>query len=180
MGREKVLFLMSYPGIIFPLSYAIYFHQTFINISNENNLYFHSLIKSFSVTTYLFIILLFFLYFFSSSVAGPFLYLFFSFMGYLVNLFNSSIIITFIQKLLRKSLEHNLKLFLFYGIAALISIIGHIRAEIINFDKYEIKVNQWKNEENKLKVKIAHLSDLHLCPIYGKNLVKKIVNKLTN
>ena len=57
MGREKVLFTMSYPGILFPLSYVLYFHQTFINNSNENNLYYNSLIKSFSITTYLFIIL---------------------------------------------------------------------------------------------------------------------------
>ena len=62
----------------------------------------------------------------------------------------------------------------------LISIIGHIRAEIIHFDKYEIKVKQWQNEENNIKVKLAHLSDLHLCPIYGKKLVEKIVKKLNN
>ena len=101
-------------------------------------------------------------------------------MGYLVNLFNSSIIMIIIQKIFSIYLEKNIKILLFYGIATLISIIGHIRAEIIHFDKYEIKVRQWQNEENNIKVKIAHLSDLHLCPIYGRKLVEKIVNKLNN
>ena len=180
MGREKVLFTMSYPGILFPLSYVLYFHKSFINNSEENNLYLHSLIKSFSTTTYLFIILFIFLYFFSASLAGPILYIFFSFMGYLVNLFNSSLILAIIEKIFRIYLSQNLKIFLFYGIAALISIIGHIRAEIIHFDKYEIKVKYWNNEGNDIKVKIAHLSDLHLCPIYGRKLVEKIVDKLNN
>ena len=180
MGREKVLFTMSYPGILIPLSYSLYFHQYFINNSNENNLYYNSLFKSFSVTSYIFIILFILLYFFSNSIGGPVLYLFFSFMGYLVNLFNSSIIMIIIQKIFSIYLEKNIKILLFYGIATLISIIGHIRAEIIHFDKYEIKVRQWQNEENNIKVKIAHLSDLHLCPIYGRKLVEKIVNKLNN
>ena len=180
MGREKILFTMSYPGILFPLSYALYFHKFFINNSEENILYLHSLIKSFSTTTYLFIILFILLYFFSASLAGPILYIFFSFMGYLVNLFNSSLILVIIEKIFRIYLNHNLKIFLFYGIATLISIIGHIRAEIIHFDKYEIKVKYWNNEGNDIKVKIAHLSDLHLCPIYGRKLVEKIVDKLNN
>ena len=180
MGREKVLFTMSYPGILFPLSYVLYFHQTFINNSNENNLYYNSLIKSFSITTYLFIILFIILYFFSTTFAGPILYLFFSFMGYLVNLFNSSIILIFFQKIFKIYFGNSIKIILFYGIAFLISIIGHIRAEIINFDKYEIKVKIWENVKNDLKVKIAHLSDLHLCPIYGKKLVEKIIEKLNN
>ena len=178
MGREKVLFTMSYPGILFPLSYAFYFHQSFINISNEKNLYYNSLIKSFSITTYLFIILFILLYFFSASLGCPILYIFFSFMGFLVNLFNSSIIMIILQKIFNINLENNYKFFLYYGIAILISIIGHIRAEIIHFDKYEIKVKQWQKYEEDIKVKIAHLSDLHLCPIYGRKLVEKVVNKL--
>ena len=178
MGREKVLFTMSYPGILFPLSYAFYFHQSFINISNEKNLYYNSLIKSFSITTYLFIILFILLYFFSASLGCPILYIFFSFMGFLVNLFNSSIIMIILQKIFNINLENNYKFFLYYGIAILISIIGHIRAEIIHFDKYEIKVKQWQKYEEEIKVKIAHLSDLHLCPIYGRKLVEKVVNKL--
>jgi predicted MPP superfamily phosphohydrolase len=101
-------------------------------------------------------------------------------MGYLVNLFNSSLILVILEKIFRIYLSHNLKIFLFYGIATLISIIGHIRAEIIHFDKYEIKVKYWNNEGNDIKVKIAHLSDLHLCPIYGRKLVEKIVDKLNN
>ena len=179
MGREKILFTMSYPGILIPLSYAIYFHKSFINNSTENNLYYNSLIKSFWTTTYLFIILIIILYFFSVSLSGLVLYIFFSFMGYLVNLFNSSIILIIIEKIFRIYLGNSLKPFLFYGIATLISIIGHIRAEIINFEKHEIKVKYWPYEE-KMKVKIAHLSDLHLCPIYGKKLVEKIVTKLNN
>ena len=178
MGREKVLFTMSYPGILFPLSYAFYFHQSFINISNEKNLYYNSLTKSFSITTYLFIILFILLYFFSASLGCPILYIFFSFMGFLVNLFNSSIIMIILQKIFNINLENNYKFFLYYGIAILISIIGHIRAEIIHFDKYEIKVKQWQKYEEDIKVKIAHLSDLHLCPIYGRKLVEKVVNKL--
>ena len=178
MGREKVLFTMSYPGILFPLSYALYFHQSFINISNEKNLYYNSLTKSFSITTYLFIILFILLYFFSASLGCPILYIFFSFMGFLVNLFNSSIIMIILQKIFNINLENNYKFFLYYGIAILISIIGHIRAEIIHFDKYEIKVKQWQKYEEDIKVKIAHLSDLHLCPIYGRKLVEKVVNKL--
>ena len=180
MGREKVLFSMSFPGIVFPLSYVLYFHQYFINNSNENSLYYNSLIKSFLITTYLFIILFLLLYFFSTSLGGPILYLFFSFMGYLVNLFNSSIILIFLQKIANIYFGNSLKIILFYGIAFLISIIGHIRAELIHFDKYKIKVKHWENEENDLKVKIAHLSDLHLCPIYGKKLVEKIVKILNN
>ena len=180
MGREKVLFTMSYPGILFPLSYVLYFHQYYICNLNENNLFYKSFIKSLSITTYIFILLFLLLYFFSVSIGKPILYLFFSFMGYLVNLFNSSIILIIIQKIFNIHLGNNLKLFLFYGIASLISIIGHIRAELIYFDKYEIKVEQWKNEKKNLKVKIAHLSDLHLCPIYGRKLVEKVVNKLNN
>ena len=178
MGREKVLFTMSYPGILIPLSYALYFHQSFINNSDEKNLMYNSFIKSFSITTYLFIILFILLYFFSISLGGPILYLFFSFMGLLVNLFNSSIIMIILQKIINVNLENNFKCFLYYGIGILISIIGHIRAEIVHFDKYEIKVKQWQKYEEDIKVKIAHLSDLHLCPIYGKKLVEKIVNKL--
>ena len=101
-------------------------------------------------------------------------------MGYLVNLFNSSIFLIFFQKIFKIYFGNSIKIILFYGIAFLISIIGHIRAEIINFDKYEIKVKIWKNDKNDLKVKIAHLSDLHLCPIYGKKLVEKIIEKLNN
>ena len=101
-------------------------------------------------------------------------------MGYLVNLFNSSIILIIMQSIFHINLNNGLKSFLFYGMAALMSIIGHIRAELIYFDKYEIKVEQWKNEKKNTKVKIAHLSDLHLCPIYGRKLVEKIINKLNN
>ena len=180
MGREKVLIIMSFPGIVIPLTYAIYFHQSFLNNSIDENLLYNSFINSLLITTPIFIILVLLLYFFSVLIGGPLLYLFFSFMGYLVNLFNSSIIIIIIQKIFNIYLGHNLKVFLYYVIAILISIYGHIRAELIYFDKYEIKVEHWKNEKEGLKVKIAHLSDLHLCPIYGRKLVEKIITKLNN
>ena len=35
MGREKVLCTMSFPGILFPLTYAIYFHNKYINESYQ-------------------------------------------------------------------------------------------------------------------------------------------------
>ena len=177
MGREKVLFTMSYPGILFPLSYAIYFHNKYINESTNENTIINSFISSLKITTILFIFLFLFLYFFSVQIGSPLLYIFFSFMGYLVNLFNSSIIIITFEKLFKIYLLDEFKLSFYYGIGLLMSIYGHIRAENIYFDKVEIKVPQWK-EENNIKVKIAHLSDLHLCPIYGKKLVEKIVNKL--
>ena len=62
------------------------------------------------------------------------------------------------------------------------SIYGHIRAERICFDKVDIKVQNWRNEEdgNNIMVKIAHLSDLHLCPIYGRKLVEKTIDKINN
>ena len=167
-----ILFLMKL------IIYILLFINKTVNISNEKNLYYNSLTKSFSITTYLFIILFILLYFFSASLGCPILYIFFSFMGFLVNLFNSSIIMIILQKIFNINLENNYKFFLYYGIAILISIIGHIRAEIIHFDKYEIKVKQWQKYEEDIKVKIAHLSDLHLCPIYGRKLVEKVVNKL--
>ena len=98
-------------------------------------------------------------------------------MGYLVNLFNSSIIIIIFIIIFNISIIEEYKLYIYYGLALLMSIYGHIRAERICMDEVEILVPQWKEEENA-KVKIAHLSDLHLCPIYGKKLVEKIVNKL--
>ena len=178
MGREKVLFTMSYPGILFPLSYAIYFHNKYIKESTDNNIIYKSFISSFKITTLLFFLLLFFCYFFSVQIGSPLLYIFFSFMGYLVNLFNSSIIIMILEKLFNINSLQDFKASFYYGIGLLLSIYGHIRAENIWFDKVEIKVPQWKEEKTNTKVKIAHLSDLHLCPIYGKKLVKKIVDKL--
>lgn len=178
MGREKVLFTMSYPGILFPLSYAIYFHNKYIKESTDNNIIYKSFISSFKITTLLFFLLLFFCYFFSVQIGSPLLYIFFSFMGYLVNLFNSSIIIIILEKLFNINFLQDFKASFYYGIGLLLSIYGHIRAENIWFDKVEIKVPQWKEEKTNTKVKIAHLSDLHLCPIYGKKLVKKIVDKL--
>ena len=179
MGREKVLFTMSYPGILIPLSYAIYFHKSYIIESEDKDIIFNSIFTSFKITTILFIFLIFFLYFFSLQIGSPLLYLFFTFMGYLVNLFNSSIIIILFEKLFKINFLLNLRLYFYYGFGLLMSIYGHIRAENICFDDIEIKVPQWKEEKN-IKVKIAHLSDLHLCPIYGKKLVEKIVNKLNN
>ena len=179
MGREKVLFTMSYPGILIPLSYAIYFHKSYITESEDKDIIFNSIFTSFKITTILFIFLIFFLYFFSLQIGSPLLYLFFTFMGYLVNLFNSSIIIILLEKLFKINFFENLRLYFYYGFGLLMSIYGHIRAENICFDDIEIKVPQWKEEKN-IKVKIAHLSDLHLCPIYGKKLVEKIVNKLNS
>ena len=175
MGREKVLLIMSFPGIVIPLTYAIYFHQSFLNNSIDENLLYNSFINSLLITTAIIITLTFFLYFFSILLGGPLLYLFFSFMGHLLNLFNSSIIMIIIQKIFNIHLVHKKKIFLYYIIAFLISIYGLIRAELIYFDKNEIKVEHWKNEKEGLKVKIAHLSDLHLCPIYGRKLVEKII-----
>jgi len=177
MGREKVLFTMSYPGILFPLSYALYFHNKYILESEDKDIIFNSFFSSFKITTILFIFLIFFLYFFSLQIGSPLLYLFFTFMGYLVNLFNSSIIIILLEKVFKTNFLENLRLYFYYGFGLLMSIYGHIRAENIFFDEVKIKVPQWKEEKN-IKVKIAHLSDLHLCPIYGKKLVEKIVNKL--
>ena len=177
MGREKVLFTMSYPGILIPLSYAIYFHKSLE--SEDKDIIFNSIFTSFKITTILFIFLIFFLYFFSLQIGSPLLYLFFTFMGYLVNLFNSSIIIILLEKIFKINFLLNLRLYFYYGFGLLMSIYGHIRAENICFDNVEIKVPQWKEEKN-IKVKIAHLSDLHLCPIYGKKLVEKIVNKINN
>jgi len=177
MGREKVLFTMSYPGILFPLSYAIYFHNKYITESEDKDIIFNSFFSSFKITTILFIFLIFFLYFFSVQIGSPLLYLFFTFMGYLVNLFNSSIIIILLEKVFKTNFLENLRLYLYYGFGLIMSIYGHIRAENICFDEVKIKVPQWKEEKN-IMVKIAHLSDLHLCPIYGKKLVEKIVNKL--
>ena len=179
MGREKVLSTMSYPGILFPLSYAIYFHNKYITESEDKDIIFNSFFTSFKITTIIFIFLIFFLYFFSFQIGSPLLYLFFTFMGYLVNLFNSSIIIILLEKIFKINFLLNLRLYFYYGFGLLMSIYGHIRAENICFDNVEIKVPQWKEEKN-IKVKIAHLSDLHLCPIYGKKLVEKIVNKLNN
>ena len=179
MGREKVLFTMSYPGILIPLSYAIYFHKSYITESEDKDIIFDSIFTSFKITTIIFIFLIFFLYFFSLQIGSPLLYLFFTFMGYLVNLFNSSIIIILLEKLFKINFLENLRLYFYYGFGLLMSIYGHIRAENICFDDIEIKVPQWKEEKN-IKVKIAHLSDLHLCPIYGKKLVEKIVNKINN
>ena len=179
MGREKVLFTMSYPGILIPLSYAIYFHKSYIIESEDKDIIFNSIFTSFKITTIIFIFLIFFLYFFSLQIGSPFLYIFFTFMGYLVNLFNSSIIIILLEKVFKTNFLENLRLYFYYGFGLLMSIYGHIRAENICFDDIEIKVPQWKEEKN-IKVKIAHLSDLHLCPIYGKKLVEKIVNKLNS
>ena len=179
MGREKVLCTMSFPGILFPLTYAIYFHNKYINQLSNNDILYKSFLSSLKVSSSIFLILLLLLYFFSIQFGGPLLYVFFSFMGYLVNLFNSSIIIIIFEKIFNIYLLEEYKLSFYYGIGLLMSIYGHIRAERICFDKVEINVPQWKGEDN-IKVKIAHLSDLHLCPIYGKNLVEKIVHKLNN
>ena len=179
MGREKVLFTMSYPGILFPLSYAIYFHNKYIIESQDNDILFKSFFSSFKITTTIFIFLFFFLYFFSIQIGSPLLYLFFSFMGYLVNLFNTSIIIILFEKLFKMNFLKDFKLYFYYSFGLIMSIYGHFRAENICFDKVQIKVPQWNREEN-IKVKIAHLSDLHLCPIYGKKFVEKIVNKINN
>ena len=179
MGREKVLFTMSYPGILFPLSYAIYFHNKYMIESQDNDIIYKSFLFSFKISTITFFLLVIFLYFFSVQIGPLLLYLFFSFMGYLVNLFNTSIIIILLEKIFKIYFLEDLRLYFYYGFSLLMSIYGHIRAEKICFDNVEIKVPQWKEEKN-IKVKIAHLSDLHLCPIYGKKLVEKIVNKLNN
>jgi len=180
MGREKVLFSLGYTLFLILLSYTIYFHKYFIQEIIEENLYFNSLRKSFFVTTLIFINLFILLYFFSTKIGTPVLYVFYSSVGYLFNLFNSSIILIIIQKIFRIYLENNIKFYLFYGIGALISIYGHIRAEIVYFDKHVIKVENWKNEKEDIKVKIAHVSDVHLCPINGRKFVEKLVNKLNN
>jgi predicted MPP superfamily phosphohydrolase len=180
MGREKVLLMMSFPGILIPLSYTIYFHKIFITDSDDLNLLYNSFIKSLIITSFIFITLFILLYFFSVSIGGLILYVFFSFMGYLVNLFNSSIIMIIIQKLFNIYLGENVKGFIFYTLGILMSIYGHIRAELIYFDKHNIQVEYWQKEKENMKVKIAHLSDLHLCPIYGRKLVEKIVSKLNN
>ena len=171
---------MSFPGILFPLTYTIYFHNKYINESSDKDILSTSFFTSLKITSLLFLFLLLFLYLFSVKIGGPFLYIFFSFMGFLVNLFNSSLIILLFEKILKIYLLDDFKLSFYYGIAILFSIYGHIRAERICFDKVEIKVPQWKEEENNTKVKIAHVSDLHLCPIYGKKLVEKTVNKINN
>ena len=180
MGREKVLCTMSFPGILFPLTYSIYFHNKFINdLANSDDILYNSFLTSLKITSPIFLLLIILLYFFSVQIGGPLLYIFFSFMGYLVNLFNSSIIIIIFGIIFNISLFEEYKLYIYYGLALLMSIYGHIRAERICLDEVEILVPQWKEEENA-KVKIAHLSDLHLCPIYGKKLVEKIVNKLNS
>ena len=131
MGREKVLFTMSFPGVLFPLSYAIYFHNYYIREISDKDIIYNSFIYSFKITFPLFLFLLILLYFYSKIIACPILYLFFSFMGFLVNLFNSSILLIILEKLIK--LEH--KTLFYYGFGILMNIYGHIRAERICFDR---------------------------------------------
>lgn len=180
MGREKVLCPMSFASILVLLSYAIYFHNKYINESFDKDIIYNSFLSSLKITIIIFIFILLLLYFYSIQIGGPLLYIFFSFMGYLMNLFNSSVIILLLEKIFKINLSEDFNFYFYYGFGLLMSIYGHIRAERICFDNVEIKVPQWKEEENNTNVKIAHLSDLHLCPIYGKKLVEKIVDKLNS
>ena len=156
MGREKVLFTMSYPGILFPLSYAIYFHNKYMIESQDNDIIYKSFLFSFKISTITFILLVIFLYFFSVQIGSLLLYIFFSFMGYLVNLFNTSIIIILLEKIFKTYFLEDLRLYFYYGFSLLMSIYGHIRAEKICFDNVEIKVPQWKEEKtNERKYRLC-------------------------
>ena len=176
MRREANIFIISYSSITFCLFYSFYFYQYLVEESK--NIYSFSLfLTSFQITTIILLIYFPLIYLFP-KISSPLFYFFFSFMGYLINIFNGSIILFIISKYV--NINYSIKNLLFYGLPLLLSIIGQIRAEIINFDRYELKVKQWENESIENSVKIAHLSDLHLCPIYGKKLVEKIVNILNN
>ena len=144
MGREKVLCPMSFASILVLLSYAIYFHNKYINESFDKDIIYNSFLSSLKITIIIFIFILLLLYFYSIQIGGPLLYIFFSFMGYLMNLFNSSVIILLLEKIFKMNLSEDFNFYFYYGFGLLMSIYGHIRAERICFDNIEIKVPQWK------------------------------------
>ena len=176
MGRELKLFIMSYSSVTICLFYAFFIYQYLVEES-KNIDPLSILLVSFGTTSVILLINCPLIYLFP-KISPPIFYIFFSFMGYLVNIFNGSIILFILSKFI--NMNYLVKIILFYGLPLLMSVIGQIRAEIIYFDRYEIKVEQWENESIENDVKIAHLSDLHLCPIYGKKFVEKIVNILNN
>ena len=75
MGREKVLCTMSFPGILFPLTYTIYFHNKYINQLSDNDILYKSFLTSLKISSSIFLMLIILLYFFSIQFGGPLLYI---------------------------------------------------------------------------------------------------------
>ena len=99
-------------------------------------------------------------------------YLFFLLMSFYINLFFSSLIFYFFYILNTNfSLIMNLFLYDFLGIFS--TLIGIYYERNIFFDKIFIHIPNFNG-----KITIAHLTDLHLGAVYGREFVKRIVEML--
>ena len=106
------------------------------------------------------------------TLFNVFYYLFFLFIGWYINLFFTSFLYYF-PLLFKIKLDQYLNLFLFLGLGTIITIIGMVNEYRLLFDRINIKCKNLKG-----KITIAHLTDIHLGAIYGRNFIQRLVNFL--
>ena len=101
-------------------------------------------------------------------------YLFFLLMSFYINLFFSSIIF-YLFYILNANFSLIMNLFLYHFLGIFSTLIGMYYEKNIFYDKIFIHIPNFNG-----KLTIAHLSDLHLGAVYGREFVKKIVDMLKN
>ena len=97
-------------------------------------------------------------------------YLFFLFLGFLINLSLGLLVVIFYGK---KNLSPNINIYIHFGTGIILSMIGIYNERNIRFDKCQIYSKKMKG-----KLIICQVSDMHLGIVYGKKFVRKLVNKL--
>ena len=166
INRIIILSIVLYFSLIFG---NVYLLSTIMKILDKNISISNIIWNSALIELILYIIMIISLYtiplFFNKLY-----YLLFLFVAWYINLFFSSFLY-YIPLFLSFNFNQYINLFLFFGIGTIITIIGMINEYNLVFDRINIKCNNLKGI-----IKFAHLTDLHLGAVYGKDFIQRLVN----
>ena len=152
----------------FSMSIGIFFIlNTHFIINNEFFSYKQNFICSlFIMMSYLLISILFL--FLNNKIFKIFFYIYFLFSGFILHCCLGALLYFLIGNIFSKFIN----LFILYGTGFILTLYGIYNEKNIRFDKVVLKFHKYKGKP----IKICQLSDLHLGPVYGKELCEKIVN----
>ena len=166
--RVIILSIVSFFAMIFGSSYHII--TTLIVFKYSFNIYEISK-YSFYFITIVYIIMIISLYS-HPDFFNKLYYLFFLLMAFYINLLFSSLIF-YLFYFLNMNFSIFVNFFIYHILGIGSTLIGMYYENKIYFDKVYIHIPDFNG-----KLTIAHLTDLHLGAVYGKDFIKKIVSLL--
>jgi hypothetical protein len=163
--RAIIVGITTSISMIFGIFFILNTHCIIINIekfSYKYNFYY----SIFIMMLYLIISIIFL--FINHNIFRILFYIYFLFSGFILHCCLGVILYYLIGNIFSKFIN----LFILYGSGFILTLYGMYNEKNIRFDKIILKFHKYKGKS----IKICHLSDLHLGPIYGRELCEKIIN----